>query len=155
MKHFLASLSLPVLALILASCGPLIVSPPLNNATPTPAPPQEVPVVKSTQPTQSTSIPRTVNSPDQKALRNTIPPIPEQTTKNVVTPDIPKLPASYPVAIPIPGKPGYVFNPYNNNPVYVEGIPSGKTVLDPADPNQDHKFKVPWSSEDLVNLTHS
>ena len=43
----------------------------------------------------------------------------------------------------IPGKEGFVFNPYTNNPVDVRGIPSGTLVRDPQDPNKDHKFRVP------------
>lgn len=46
-------------------------------------------------------------------------------------------------AIPIPGREGMVFNPFTNNPVDVRGIPSGSLVRDPADPNMDHKFRVP------------
>ena len=46
-------------------------------------------------------------------------------------------------AIPIPGKAGFVFNPFTNNPVDVGGIPSGTLVRDPQDPNPDHKFRVP------------
>ena len=43
----------------------------------------------------------------------------------------------------IPGKEGFVFNPFTNNPVDVRGIPSGTLVRDPQDPNKDHKFRVP------------
>mgnify|MGYP001827734096 CR=1 FL=1 len=50
---------------------------------------------------------------------------------------------NYPYALPIPGKDGFVFNPYTNNPVDVRGIPSGTLVRDPQDPNADHKFRVP------------
>jgi hypothetical protein len=46
-------------------------------------------------------------------------------------------------AIPIPGKEGFVFNPFTNNPVDVRGIPSGTLVRDPQDPNETHKFRVP------------
>ena len=50
---------------------------------------------------------------------------------------------NYPYALAIPGKDGFVFNPYTNNPVDVRGIPSGTLVRDPQDPNADHKFRVP------------
>jgi hypothetical protein len=50
---------------------------------------------------------------------------------------------NYPYALPIPGKDGFVFNPYTNNPVDVRGIPSGTLVRDPQDSNGDHKFRVP------------
>ena len=49
----------------------------------------------------------------------------------------------FPQGIQIPGKDGFVFNPYNNNPVDVRGIPPGTLVRDPQDPNPDHKFRVP------------
>lgn len=50
----------------------------------------------------------------------------------------------YPRAVPIPGKDGYVFNPYTNNPVDVRGIPSRTLVNDPQDPDAaKHLFRVP------------
>lgn len=49
----------------------------------------------------------------------------------------------YRVGIPIPGKEGFVFNPFTNNPVDVRAIPSGTLVRDPQDPNEDHLFRVP------------
>lgn len=50
----------------------------------------------------------------------------------------------HPRAIPIPGKEGYVFNPFTNNPVDVRGIPSGTLVQDPQDPDRSkHSFRVP------------
>lgn len=60
-------------------------------------------------------------------------------------PDAEKKPAQreYRVGIPIPGKEGYVFNPFTNNPVDVRAIPSGMLVRDPQDPDLDHKFRVP------------
>ena len=45
--------------------------------------------------------------------------------------------------VPIPGKEGFVFNPFTNNPVDVRAIPPGTLVRDPQDPNADHKFRVP------------
>jgi hypothetical protein len=47
------------------------------------------------------------------------------------------------VASPIPGKPGYVFNPWTLKPVDVRGIPSGSRIRDPNDGNPDHIFLVP------------
>ncbi len=64
------------------------------------------------------------------------------TTQGVTAPTLPTR-KDYPVATPIPGKPGYVYNPFNNNPVYVQGIASGRVVRDPKDPNTDHKFRLP------------
>ena len=49
----------------------------------------------------------------------------------------------YRVAVPMPGKEGFVFNPFTNRPVDVRGIPPGTLVRAPNDPNTDHKFRVP------------
>ena len=46
-------------------------------------------------------------------------------------------------AVPIPGKEGFVFNPFTNDPVDVRAIPPGTLVRDPNDPDPDHKFRVP------------
>ncbi len=48
-----------------------------------------------------------------------------------------------PLARPVPGRPGCVFNPFNQNIVDVEGIPSGTKVVDPLDKDKTHVFKVP------------
>jgi hypothetical protein len=37
-----------------------------------------------------------------------------------------------PTAVAVPGKPGYVFSPYNNRVVDVVGIPAGTLVADPV-----------------------
>lgn len=47
----------------------------------------------------------------------------------------------YPVARPVPDKPGFVFNPHNNHVVDVRGIPSGTLVRDPSGSNK--LFRVP------------
>ncbi len=49
----------------------------------------------------------------------------------------------YPTASSVPGKPGFVFNPYTHNIVDVKGIGSGKLVRDPEDSDSTHKFRVP------------
>ena len=52
--------------------------------------------------------------------------------------------ADIPVARPIPGKPGMVFSPFNNKPIDVKGIPSGRLVADPTYPASEKKhFRVP------------
>ena len=56
-----------------------------------------------------------------------------------IKPDKPK----YPTASPVPGKDGFVFNPYTHNIVNVKGIASGKLCRDPDDTNVAHKFRVP------------
>ena len=51
---------------------------------------------------------------------------------------------NYQTARKIPGKAGYVFNPWTMEPVDVRGIPSGSLVQDPNDPNKSiHRFRVP------------
>ncbi|MCP5535684.1 MAG: hypothetical protein H7A51_05540 [Akkermansiaceae bacterium] len=60
-------------------------------------------------------------------------------------PDKPVTPAKpkYPTASAVPGKPGFVFNPYTHNIVDVKGIGSGKLCRDPEDADPTHKFRVP------------
>jgi hypothetical protein len=49
-----------------------------------------------------------------------------------------------PVAIPVPGKDGFVFSPYNNKVIDVKGIRSGALVADPTYPMSERKFfRVP------------
>ncbi len=68
--------------------------------------------------------------------------IPE--TTSAITPSVkPKPPAGYPFASPVPGKEGFVFNPYTNNRVDVRDIPRGTLVRDPHDADPNHKFRVP------------
>lgn len=49
----------------------------------------------------------------------------------------------YPTASAVPGKPGFVFNPYTHNIVDVKGIASGRLCRDPEDQDPSHKFRVP------------
>ena len=46
----------------------------------------------------------------------------------------------YPMARPVPGKPGFVFSPYSSKVVDVKGIASGSAVYDPT---TGGKFVVP------------
>ncbi|HEY1121426.1 MAG TPA: hypothetical protein VGE67_07480 [Haloferula sp.] len=49
-----------------------------------------------------------------------------------------------PTARAVPGKPGYVFSPFNNKVIDVEGIQSGRLVADPTYPLEEKKyFRVP------------
>ena len=49
-----------------------------------------------------------------------------------------------PVAIPVPGKDGFVFSPYNNKVVDVKGFAPGTLVADPTYPMSERKFfRVP------------
>ncbi len=64
-------------------------------------------------------------------------------------PDDPDPPAVDPkpstqVARPVPGKPGFVFSPFNNKIIDVKDIPSGTLVADPTYPASEKKyFRVP------------
>lgn len=137
MKKYLFLLSL--CGLVFTSCGPLVADP---YDAQLPTEPLEVkkvdkPASEYVKPTQ------TVSSQTQKQIRKTqeIPPY-SSTTPTISAPKPPVV-KTYPVAAPIPNKSGWVYNPYNNNPVFVEGIAAGKIVRDPKDPNLEHKFRVP------------
>ena len=57
-------------------------------------------------------------------------------------PVVEKKPSKYPTAVPT--RKGFVENPYTGNEVDVRGIPGGRLVVDPEDPNQlTNKFRVP------------
>lgn len=60
-----------------------------------------------------------------------------------VQPPKPANKPKYPTASAVPGKEGFVFNPYTHNIVDVKGIASGKLVKDPEDSDPTHKFRVP------------
>jgi hypothetical protein len=48
------------------------------------------------------------------------------------------------VARPVPGKPGFVFSPFNNKIIDVKDFPSGTLVADPTYPKSEKKyFRVP------------
>lgn len=60
------------------------------------------------------------------------------------TPATPDPKPSTPVARPVPGKPGFVFSPFNNKIIDVKDIPSGTLVADPTYPASEKKyFRVP------------
>ncbi|NNC89005.1 MAG: hypothetical protein HKN82_11155 [Akkermansiaceae bacterium] len=113
--------------------------------------PAQVPDVQATQPTDPT-----VSSAEQKTVRKAREKVSRSASSSgssssggssstpkpsTGTPEVKK--TDYRYALEIPGKDGFVFNPYTNNPVDVRGIPSGTLVRDPQDSNPDHKFRVP------------
>lgn len=63
-------------------------------------------------------------------------------TEVATTPPAKVLP-KFPIAVAVPGKPGYLINPWTKEEVDVRGIPPGALVVDPNDPNHAHKFRVP------------
>lgn len=129
-------LPLGIASAVLTSCtyppppGP---SSPLTAESPDPAPP-------------------TVTSPEQENIRKSRDEArrdserrsasnPPETNEDEDPSPPPK--KDYRSGVPIPGREGFVFNPFTNNPVDVRGIPPGTLVVDPQDPNPDHKFRVP------------
>ena len=51
---------------------------------------------------------------------------------------------AYPTALPVPGRAGLVFSPFDNRLIDVEGFASGTLVSDPAYPREAGKFfRVP------------
>jgi hypothetical protein len=60
-------------------------------------------------------------------------------------PPAPKSSATpHPTAIPVPGKAGFVFSPYNNKLIDVQGFAPGTLVADPTYPASERKhFRVP------------
>lgn len=49
-----------------------------------------------------------------------------------------------PVAVAVPGKPGFVFSPYNNKIVDVTGMPEGTLIADPNYSAEEKKhFRLP------------
>ena len=51
--------------------------------------------------------------------------------------------SAIPLATPVAGRPGFVFNPFNQNMVDVVGLRAGMKVRDPQDPDPSHIFVVP------------
>ena len=90
------------------------------------------------------------SSPDEDSMRDR--PIPSMETTNtpvssegMVIPGQAAIPINpaLPVANRVAGRPGFVFNPYNQNMVEVNGLPSGTKARDPQDPNPSHIFLIP------------
>lgn len=71
-------------------------------------------------------------------------------------PPLPPISIDYRYAMPVPGRKGWVYNPFTNRPVDVRGVESGRLIYDERDPenrNSDgtlkavsqmpNKFRVP------------
>ena len=72
----------------------------------------------------------------------TQPQIPDRTPDP--EPPKPEAKPQIPVARSVPGKPGFVFSPFNNKIIDVKDYPSGTLVADPTYPPADKKyFRVP------------
>ncbi|BCX49557.1 hypothetical protein HAHE_34650 [Haloferula helveola] len=132
-----ASASLTLVAAFLASCTPYPEQPPVPG-----------PDVAQNNPAGTPGDPNQPDKPDEGTTSESMDK-PDETpkiTENVTDPEPPK-PAPKPnnqVARPVPGKPGFVFSPYNNKIIDVKGIPSGTLVADPTYPAAEKKyFRVP------------
>ena len=90
---------------------------------------------------------RSIEEAGQDLVVGDIPPGTNPTTTSDQTPSAEtntNRKKTYQTARKIPGKSGYVFNPWTMEPVDVRGIPSGSLVQDPNDPNKSiHRFRVP------------
>lgn len=107
-----------------------------RSITPPPSP--------SSKPSSSSSPkPSTPSSSSSTKPKETVTSTYKAPTEIVPTikPLVASKPKSFPYAAVVPGKPGFVFNPYNQKKVDVRGLPAGTLVSDPRDETQ--KFYVP------------
>ena len=74
-----------------------------------------------------------------------VPPGPEPVPDPKPEPlEVKPAPGPRPTAIPVPGKDGFVFSPYNNKVIDVKGFAPGTLVADPTYPMSERKyFRVP------------
>ena len=83
----------------------------------------------------------------QSEARPPVPPLPTPVPPPEPPPPLPRPdPPSgpRPTAIPVPGKPGFVFSPYNNKVIDVQDFTAGTLVADPTYPVSERKFfRVP------------
>lgn len=96
------------------------------------------------EPPELVGLPPRVVPPDaEPAPAPDLKPKPEREPEPV--PPVAKPPSGpRPVAIPVPGKDGFVFSPYNNKVIDVKGFAPGALVADPTYPMSERKFfRVP------------
>ena len=90
---------------------------------------------------------RSIEATARDRVARDTPPVSNPTTTSDPRPPVTKTvktKKNYPVARKIPGKSGFVYNPYTNEAVDVRGLPSGALAHDPSDPNKSiHKFRLP------------
>lgn len=48
-----------------------------------------------------------------------------------------------PISTPVPDRPGFVFNPFNNRIIDARGIPADTLIRDPQDSNPEYIFRIP------------
>ena len=54
-------------------------------------------------------------------------------------PPLPPLSIDYRYALPVPGRQGWVLNPFTNRPVDVRGVESGRLIYDERDPENRYE----------------
>ncbi len=151
--NFTKSMLFPMgVALLMGACSPFYPKPKLPKQPTRPNPqhtqkltPKQERLLRESQglpPVTPDQGQQNVNlTPSNTGGNNTV------TPPQDLTPPTPPQPTQgrkqYLTAAPVPGKEGFVFNPYTHNIVDVKGIPPGKLCRDPEDPDQSHKFRVP------------
>jgi len=125
-----------ILSLLLGGC-----TWPWTTVDPEPTPPTQTPPDEEPEKPEEDE-----TAPDNDGDDNdSTPPDPGEDDEGGTTPPPPP-PAvgGTPTASPVPGRPGFVFSPFNNKIIDVKGIPSGTVVADPQFPKEAKKhFKVP------------
>lgn len=130
-------LSTAALAALVASCTPYDETPP-----PTPGPDVAQNDPNAKPPGEGTEADPSIAGGTGTANDTPTPTAPPRTDDP--TPPKPDPKPSMQVARPVPGKPGFVFSPFNNKLIDVKGIPSGTLVQDPTYPPEEKKyFRVP------------
>jgi len=56
------------------------------------------------------------------------------------SPPLPPLSIDYRYALPVPGRPGWVLNPFTNRPIDVRGVESGRLIYDERDPENRFEY---------------
>lgn len=157
MNHIKTPISLLLLGFLFASCAPYPPDPPFEGPVPnankveppatTPKTPEQIAKEKARIKANKEAAERRAKlrelekkNEQNDPQRNVTPP--RGDGGSTVTPPTPPK-KQYKTAVPIPGKPGFVYNPWTNTAVDVRAIPSGSLVRDPNDGNPNHKFRVP------------
>jgi len=131
---FLSSLAT---AAVVVSCTPYDETPP-----PTPGPDVAQNDPNAAAPADTEETDPSLAGGTGTAPETTAPTAPARTDDPTPTKPDPK--PSMQVARPVPGKPGFVFSPFNNKLIDVKGIPSGTLVQDPTySPDEKKYFRVP------------
>jgi hypothetical protein len=138
MKTFLISgLSLVAVLLAPTSCTPYPDVPP-------PAPGPDVAMNPNSQdPAANAAMGESANAIQEMTPTSQDGPRINETVRDPAASETVREPST-PVAKVVPGKPGFVFSPFNKKIIDVKGIPSGTLVQDPTFPASEKKyFRVP------------